>query len=381
MGALLLAGPCRGADPLDVWTQQQFGTNIHLTSIAFGGGQFVIAGHRYDSNRSGLVVTSVDGVNWTPGNSEITGSLRSVTYGKGHFVAVGDKGTTILSPDGTNWTKTISGTSNDLKSVAYGNDRFIAVGSRFTDSSVISRDGTNWTILNLDLPPYSRSFGYTIGFGAGQFILLWNALILTSTNGTNWTDRFSANGATTYLDVACGNGRFVAVGSQADIGGGGNVATSPDAITWSHVDIGDYVLYGVAFGSGRFVGVGGYNGMGGGFIVSSPDGVDWTWHAWNSPGWLEDVAYGNGRFVAVGDFNTILSTEPIIRLEPIAALANGNPQFSFNGPLGQSCRIQASTDFANWVTLTNMFCTDGVGQFVDPSATNFSQRFYQVVSP
>jgi hypothetical protein len=234
--------------------------------------------------------------------------------------------------------------------------------------------------LNLVLPPYPR-FPYTIGYGAGQFILLWNALILTSTNGTNWADSFSANGATTYLDVAFGNGRFVAVGSQADVGGGGNITTSPDAITWSPVSIGDYVLYGIAFGSGRFVGVGGHNGMAGGFIVSSPDGVEWTWRPWSSPGWLEDIAYGNGRFVAVGDFNTILSTEPIIRLDPIPALAGGNPQFKISGFPGQSCRIQASTDLANWLTLTNMVCADGIGQFVDLSATNFSQRFYQAVSP
>src|SRR5439155_18907449 len=137
MGTLmLLAQLCRGADPLDAWTQQKFGTNIHLTSVAFGGGQFVIAGYKYDTNRTGLIITSADCVNWTPGNFEITDSLRSVTYGKGQFVTVGDKGTILISSDGTNWTKAISGTTNNLTSVAYGDDQFIAVGSRFTDPSV-----------------------------------------------------------------------------------------------------------------------------------------------------------------------------------------------------------------------------------------------------
>jgi len=314
-----------------------------------------------------------------PGELVITDSLRSVTYGKGQFVTVGDKGTILISSDGTNWTKTISGTSNDFKSVAYGNDQFIAVESRFTDACVNSRDGTNWTTLKLVLPPYTR-FPYTIGYGAGQFILLWNALILTSTNGTNWTDTFSANGASAYSDVAFGNGRFVAVGSEADIGGGGNVATSTDAITWSPVHVGtDHLLYSIAFGDGRFVTVGGADGMVGGLILSSSDGADWTPHPPGTPGWLEDIAYGNARFVAIGDFNTILATQPIIRLEP--ALANGSPQFKISGPPGQSCRIQASTDFANWVTLTNCLVTDGGGQFIDLSATNFSHRFYQAVSP
>jgi hypothetical protein len=206
--------------------------------------------------------------------------------------------------------------------------------------------------------------------------------ILTSTNGGNWTYRFHANPGTSYLDVAFGNGRFVAIGSGADVGGSGNIATSPDAITWSPLDTGsDNVLYSVAFGSGRFVAVGGFNGGVGGLIFSSPNGAEWTPHPPGTRGWLQDVAYGNGRFVAVGNFSAILSSEPIISLEPIPALAGGNPQFKISGPSGQNCRIQASADFVNWLTLTNILVTDGVGQFVDVSATNFSQRFYQAVSP
>ena len=382
---LLLAQVCRGADPLDNWSQQSFGTNIHLTSIAFGGGQFVAAGHRYDTNRTGLVITSPDGLNWTQGNSEMIASLRAVTYGNGQFVAVGDQGTTILSSDGTNWTKTGSGTSNNLARVACGNDQYIAVGFGYAQWGpaqwgVTSRDGSNWTSLNLDSLP-SPKWITGMGYGAGQFIMLRNSGIFASTDGTSWTDRFLANGASTYSDVAFGNGRFVVVGSRADIGGGGNIATSPDAITWSAGDIGDRNLSGIAFGSSRFVAVGGYDGSLGGFIVSSPDGVDWRSHPSGTQYLLEDIAYGNGRFVAVGNGNAILSTPPLIMLDPMPDLANSQPQFKISATPGQSCRIQASTDLTNWLTLTHILCADGVGQFVDLSATNFSQRFYQAVSP
>ena len=375
MGALLLlAQLCRAADPLDAWTQRKFGNNSYFTSIAFGGGQFVVTG--YDTNGAGLILTSADCDNWTPGNTETISGLTGVTYGRGQFVAVGHNGTIILSSDGTNWTKTVSGTTNILTSIAYGNDQFIAVG--FASAGVTSSDGTNWTSIKVDYVPSFK----TISYGAGQFILFRDSSILTSTNGSNWTYRFHPNPGTTYLDVEYGNGRFVAVGSGADVGGSGNIATSPDAITWSPLDTGsDNVLYGVAFGSGRFVAVGGFNGGAGGLIFSSLDGTDWTPHPPGTRGWLEDIAYGNGRFVAVGNFSTILFTQPIIRLEPIPALANGNPQIKISGPTGQSCRIQASIDFANWVTLTNILVTDGAGQFTDLSATNFSQRFYQAVSP
>jgi len=128
-GALLVVTQlCRGADPLDSWTLQRIGNNNYFTSVAFGGGQFVVTG--FDTNLTSFLLTSTDGVNWTPGNSGTTNILNDVTYGQGQFVAVGDHGTIIHSPDGTNWTEAISGTTNLLTTVAYGNDQFIAAGFR-----------------------------------------------------------------------------------------------------------------------------------------------------------------------------------------------------------------------------------------------------------
>ena len=107
MGVLLLAELCRGADPLDAWTQRKFGTNNYLTSIAFGGGRFVVTG--YATNRTGPIITSADGDNWTPGITETTSGLKGVSYGRGLFVAVGYNGTIIVSSDRTNRTQTVSG--------------------------------------------------------------------------------------------------------------------------------------------------------------------------------------------------------------------------------------------------------------------------------
>jgi hypothetical protein len=97
---LLLAQLCRAADPLDSWTQRKVGNNNYFTSVAFGGGQFVVTGS--DTNRTSVLVTSADGANWTPRNSGTTNTLNDVTYGKGKFVAVGDNGTIVRSsPQGT----------------------------------------------------------------------------------------------------------------------------------------------------------------------------------------------------------------------------------------------------------------------------------------
>jgi hypothetical protein len=50
------------------------------------------------------VLTSPDGVTWTPQGSGTTARLNAVTWTGGRFVAVGDSGTILTSPDGFFWT-------------------------------------------------------------------------------------------------------------------------------------------------------------------------------------------------------------------------------------------------------------------------------------
>ena len=52
-------------------------------------------------------------------------------------------------------------------------------------------------------------------------------------------------------------------------------------------------------------------------------------------------------------------------------------QFNVNGPTGFTYEIFASADFLNWLSLTNLAPTSTQFQFIDRSATNWSQRFYR----
>src|SRR5690242_7122454 len=231
IGATLsLVQLCRAADPLDTWAQLAFETNNYLTGVTFGDGRFVATG--YYTNGTGFSITSTDGTNWTPGVSDSTEILNDIAYGGGRFVAVGDNGTIVVSSDGTNWTRNASGTTNLLTSITYGNGQFLAVG--FSTYALASIDGSAWTKVQV-----AGGFGpHQVGYGDGQFFLINIGSILTSTNGSNWVYRFSANPGTSYLGIAHGNDRFVAVGSGAKVGGSGNVAISPDGKTWTPLDIG-----------------------------------------------------------------------------------------------------------------------------------------------
>ena len=97
------------------------------------------------------ILTSSDGVSWSPQTSGTTQNLYDVAWGNDRFVAVGEgalAGTGIqaiilTSPDGVSWTRQVSGTTNDLRSVAWGGNQFVAVGINGT--ILTSLDGATWT--------------------------------------------------------------------------------------------------------------------------------------------------------------------------------------------------------------------------------------------
>ena len=143
-------------------------------------------------------------------------------------------------------------------------------------------------------------------------------------------------------------------------------------------------LTGLAYGGGRFMAVGYgicFSGCAEPTLLSSNDGTNWVDHR-AVTGYLNlwGVTYGNGSFVAVGDFDTILQSDPIApRFMPVGW--SGNRPFVLNllGDPGQRYRIDASTDFGTWTTLTNLVSATCTNQFTDPTAPNFNHRFYRAV--
>ena len=145
-----------------------------------------------------------------------------------------------------------------------------------------------------------------------------------------WTLRSSSLPATTWLyGITYGNGQFVAVGGPAQIGGGaGVIITSPDGSIWFPQTIPNdtRTLLDVAFGDGLYVAVGNSRPL------ASPDGESWT--ASLSGTSFSTVTYGNGMFVAAGGYIYISTNGSIWKLSSSAGFetyltsaAYGNGQF------------------------------------------------------
>jgi len=64
-------------------------------------------------------------------------------------------------------------------------------------------------------------------------------------------------------------------------------------------------------------------------------------------------------------------------LTPVAQ--NGAISLTLSGTPGSVYQIEASSNLVDWVAVTNITCTNGLGNFTDMNAGSYSQRFYRAV--
>jgi len=116
--------------------------------------------------------------------------------------------------------------------------------------------------------------------------------VMTSSDGSTWTMRESADDVASWNCVTYGNGMFVAVAHD-------RIMTSSNGFDWTlRESPAVHPWWSVGFGNGLFVAVA-WAGTGG-RAMSSPDGVEWALRPTSSEnsGWYS-VAFGSQRFVAV----------------------------------------------------------------------------------
>jgi hypothetical protein len=167
------------------------GTANTMIALTYGQDQFV-------ETRGSSVLTSPDGVTWTPRTTGTGYTLYGLTYGSDQFVPVGE-GSIVTSPDGVRWTVRHGGEPYILRSVAYGKGRFVAVG----DGGVILQSAP----LQLKLEPLTFFGGTVQGrvsnltatnctVEASANLLAWT--VLTNVTTTNASVPFSDPSATNY---------------------------------------------------------------------------------------------------------------------------------------------------------------------------------------
>jgi hypothetical protein len=150
-----------------LWTARSEAEANSWRSVTYGGGLFVAV----SDNGTNQVMTSPDGITWTPRAVEASFS-KSVTYGDGLFVAVSWGGTNrvMTSPNGITWTARSAAEANVWRSVTYGGGLFVAVANSGTNRVMTSPDGITWTARSATEANGWRSVTY----GGGLFVAVAN---------------------------------------------------------------------------------------------------------------------------------------------------------------------------------------------------------------
>jgi len=264
------------------------GTQTRASSVCWNGARFVAVGEK------GTLLTSPDGLAWTPQASGVDWDFGHVSGGDGLALAAGFKGF-LTSRDGEHWGGTTAGMFN-LRGLDYQGGLFFALNGMGVLSSP---DGFHWSTLPLGLP-YDPVMG--IAYGNGLYVAATQSEVLyTSSDAVHWAQGYLPVTTNSYVEsVAFENGVFVV--SEGDI-----ILWSRDGKVWSKASSAPAGTC-FAHGGGRFMIVSpGWNAT-----YTSTDGDHWTSTPLTgvpSAMFFWQIAFGSGVFVAATDMGIAVSSD------------------------------------------------------------------------
>jgi len=257
-----------------------------------------------------------------------TNPTVTVTDANAAFMAISNatNSAAYSTDQGATWTATASTTGKtNLNSLAYGNNLYVAVGGTSSAVAVSYYPGTTSSLTTTTWSDQSsnitaNSSGYkAVAYGAGVFCAIGGTVSsFSQADPTKWYA-----GATlpskTWVDLAYGNGRFIALASDGTVCYSvnwqtGAWTTTPSYTTglyqsWTTAVNNPLYANGVTtwsrirYGQGLFVAIATSSTA----VATSPDGLNWTYYATGMPGsasnWL-GLAFGNPKNATLGSVPT-----------------------------------------------------------------------------
>src|SRR5205823_8376761 len=100
----------------------------YLNSVAYGNNNFVAVGGDNLPTTGAAVVVSSDGIQWQGGSLPSVGTIFSVTFGGGYFIAVSYDGFVLTSTNGLIWDRQSKFMDRYVHAAGYLNSSFFLVG-------------------------------------------------------------------------------------------------------------------------------------------------------------------------------------------------------------------------------------------------------------
>jgi len=272
-------------------------------SIVFGNGKFVAVGAaaQYGTSASGL-----------PNNWDVTKTLpqgatpTSIAFGGGKFIiTTNDAFYSSTDPASGNWEVA----NNNLPTsgpwrITYGNGRFVAISPSGSGTYLTSANGTDWT---------SGSIGGSVtkvAFAASRFLAILDGvagstLAFTSTDGSAWAPiSLPDPGEGFWVNVSSAGNSFYITGSNTSTA---NVAISQDGVTWSKPTLPTSGLWQFAVGGAGVVYLIPSNAPNA--VVSLNGGGTWAVHGTiTSAPWTAAATDTSGVITVVGNDGWVMSS-------------------------------------------------------------------------
>lgn len=283
-----------------------------LYDISFCNGYFIAINNK-------LIAYSADGISWNVKEIDFECTWGKVAYGNSTYVGVCLNGGVWTSTDLSTFTTVDSLEKNaNHSAVAFGKETFVIAefsnssqaGETFSGWSLVSGNGTDWTKHSLEsfnsvlLAAVYQNDMFT-GVGAKITDNGMNGIILTSSDGINWTGRTPEDTNLTdnfnyFQAIAYGNNKFVTVGSNCGI------IVSDDGINWSCDTTNSRCAFNaISYGNGYFI------TGGGSCLFYSTDAETWEEIPLTEEMNVNGIAFGNGRFVINCNRQYFFVSDPI----------------------------------------------------------------------
>lgn len=368
------SGAILTSENLTTWTAQTSGVSVNILDIAYSEPlNLFVAGC------AGNHLTSSDAITWTQG----VVTIRYIIYVKELSIFVGGNSIAIIiSPDGINWTET----DRDIgakQGLGYANQiRYIFCcgnnGQMYssTDGETWVNQTNNYLGMLIRNMIYQGGYYYAVGYYDGQQI----GKIARTTDGNSWEVLYT-NDENRLQDIIYISDlqKFFAVG------GGGLIVTSTDGTTWTEtIPKTGYYWYGATYSQslGMIMLVGSNTGT----LRSTDGGETWTFRLAKYPepnSFLQNVTFSEklGLFVAVGgtrgssQLNMGYRSSDGINWTGFITGHSGAYQnvcyseyaecfiaTGYQSIMTKTCYVARSTDGINWVekTLTDFYAGYGV---------------------
>ncbi len=301
------------------WTQQESSaptdwpvdlvTGYELTSVVYGSDRWIVAGE------DGRLFSSTDAIHWSHILTDEAAYWEKVVHHEGRWMVTGTSQSVLVSADGVRWRNQAIGESDWIWASSWGNGLWVVVDA--TGKVFASTDMSAWEVRGTIV---ADGIIDDIHYAEGRWMAVGEyGEVLTSVDLAEWDQVWTAPRQKLFEEgpsfpiqlysVAHAEGRWVIAGGVDPYVDVGFIATSVDGMAWESVSMEGSHLFviDVAYGNGRWVAASA--GLGG--LPYSDNGVQWKTHPQydiEAAPYLYDLEIHDGLYIASGQNGVILQS-------------------------------------------------------------------------